>query len=521
MQECITGASVFSPLRIFQKCAGLCFLILFCFLHTMQKLRAQNSVEFMLLLGVLLIVALVLIFILSTPGGSSSDSRISASQAYWAREAHPLQVRGASLGYSQATSAANLSLVIRNTANTDITLRQIIISPGNFDSVNCLTGAPAGNISDLSILITPDEEITMILPAMMDWGSSPPKTGDFSLTFKYDSPLGPGAESGSTPLVIIPNPNALVAPPLDCGPGLSCGFGCCSAGQVCCNGGCCDSGLTCTNNICTAPLEDLGGSITHVNGYTMHTITSSGTYIANSNHNVEVLVVAGGGGGSGGAGGGAGGLVYTSAYALTIGDKTVTIGSGGVTSPYNQFIGNGENSVFDSLTAIGGGRGGNWEHSGEGGGSGGGGGASGDICTYGGSGTSGQGHNGGGNGCDNVNGQCGGGGGAGAAGLDAPSGAQSGNGGAGLDMSSHFGTSVGVSGWFAGGGAGGSYYGAGTPGTAGLGGGGAADSAGIANTGGGGGGWYQPGGSGIVIVRYLTPVSSSPLPVSGPSCFGG
>ena len=115
---------------------------------------------------------------------------------------------------------------------------------------------------------------------------------------------------------------------------------------------------------------------------------------------VEVLVVAGGGGGSGnfyddGAGGGAGGLIYNSAYQLTNAAAiTVTVGSGGAGS---QDTGtNGSNSVFGSLTAIGGGRGGSTTHgttvNGADGGSGGGGG---DYNGDGGNGTIGQGFRGG------------------------------------------------------------------------------------------------------------------------------
>ena len=57
--------------------------------------------------------------------------------------------------------------------------------------------------------------------------------------------------------------------------------------------------------------NDSGGTITTDGEYTIHTFTSGGTYTANSDHDVEILIVgAGGGGGCGGgcrrAGGGGG-----------------------------------------------------------------------------------------------------------------------------------------------------------------------------------------------------------------------
>ena len=240
---------------------------------------------------------------------------------------------------------------------------------------------------------------------------------------------------------------------------------------------------------------------------------------------VEVLVVAGGGGGgayAAGAGGGAGGVIYNSAYQLTSAAAvTVTVGAGGVGQVYtvsNQTSGN--NSVFGSLTAIGGGYGGaGWGGNvGANGGSGGGGagydGTQGTYTIAGGTGTAGQGNNGGlGRGISGNRGAAGGGGRAGQVGGDSTTNS-SGNGGNGSPFSIS-GTST-----YYGGGGGGGDYGSANGGTGGLGGGGnvsGGNSSGIpgypgtANTGGGGGGsrsatsdsWNGGnGGSGIVIVRY-------------------
>jgi hypothetical protein len=248
---------------------------------------------------------------------------------------------------------------------------------------------------------------------------------------------------------------------------------------------------------------------------------------------VEVLVVAGGGGGGfgeanylgdAGGGGGAGGVIYNSAYQITNAAAiTVTVGSGGVGSQYTVNGSAGSNSVFGSLTAIGGGLGCNQETNASSinnGGSGGGGGGS---CTSGtkiaGSGTAGQGFNGGIS-LDNATFFCnvragGGGGGAGGPGLDAAVGGVGGNGGPG-NAYSISGTSTYYGGGGGGGGAAGNTTGGGLGG---IGGGGSGSGAyngsatltgqhGTANTGGGGGsagsgvGTAGNGGSGIVIVRY-------------------
>jgi len=266
-----------------------------------------------------------------------------------------------------------------------------------------------------------------------------------------------------------------------------------------------------------------GGAVTYdSSGNTVHTFTSgTSTFTPSGSGNVEVLVVAGGGsgGGRGGndgsGGGGAGGLIYRATFTVTGGTGlTVTVGAGGTGGQGQGVPGNpGQNSVFGSLTAMGGGRGGAEGSASDrpGGPGGSGGGAGGYASSYGGgAGTAGQGNNGGAN---PGNGPGGGGGGAGAVGGSTWGGPS--NGGNGLQYSIS-----GTATWYAGGGGDGGgygYYG----GAGGLGGGGAGGSpvsgqgngvSGTANTGGGGGGanaslWTSPGvpgsgGSGVVIVRY-------------------
>ncbi len=228
---------------------------------------------------------------------------------------------------------------------------------------------------------------------------------------------------------------------------------------------------------------------------------------------VEYLVVAGGGPGSGvmggGGGGGAGGLLSGILSVVSGTSYTITIGAGGAdTNPPAR----GSNSVFGSITAIGGGQGmeggtitlyDNYN-----GGSGGGGayGAS-NNSNPGGNGIVGQGNHGGAGQVSAASPYCsGGGGGAGTVGLVPPEANGGGNGGAGI-ASCITGTVT----TYAGGG-GGHTHAAKPNGVGGVGGGGTGDSdgsgatAGTANTGGGGGANSgangKNGGSGIVIISY-------------------
>jgi len=268
-------------------------------------------------------------------------------------------------------------------------------------------------------------------------------------------------------------------------------------------------------------MSATGGNSTTTDGdYKAASFTSDGTFTPSADGYVEYLVIAGGGGGGsnsggdeGGGGGGAGGyrtgylpVTASTAYSITVGDGGLGRADGGGAG------GDGGNSVFSTITSIGGGGGSATDtDTARSGGSGGGMGSNNSYTA--GAGTSGQGNAGGvGHGWHG-----GGGGGAGQVGGDynPPSSVNgdAGNGGNGL-ASSITGSSV----TRAGGGGGGTWnsssYTGQSPGTGGLGGGGAGGatnqgvgSAGTANTGGGGGGSGNnlasgAGGSGIVIIRY-------------------
>lgn len=266
---------------------------------------------------------------------------------------------------------------------------------------------------------------------------------------------------------------------------------------------------------------------------------------------VDALIIGGGGGGGSwvGAGGGAGAMIDTTSLTVTPGASiSITVGDGGVGSitddrtgqRYQAYGASGSNSIFNGITANGGGVGASWNQAAGNGGSGGG--ASGYVgpsvgtklnALYGNDG-----------GASNVNSTygypTGGGGGAGGAGgsayLVAGQPSTSGAGGAGK-VSTITGSSV----TYAGGGGGGchnngTYFCSG--GAAGSGGGGAGDAwsssdtvvnggSGTANTGGGGGGSGGPfynygtssyggnGGSGVVIIRYVSNLVLAPALGSG------
>jgi hypothetical protein len=303
------------------------------------------------------------------------------------------------------------------------------------------------------------------------------------------------------------------------------------------------SSNTITKTVSSVPT---GGTVSQSGNYRVHTFTSSSSLTVPSGlslSDVEYVVVAGGGGGGGsngasyygGGGGGAGG--YRSSVqgessgrnssvearlSLPAGSYTVTIGAGGA-----DRLNKGSNSVFHTITSLGGGYGGEQQggvaptSGGSGGGAGRDGGNGGSEAT-GASGTTGQGFQGGNSndtGCQGA----GGGGGAGQAGFTGTDDCRNYDpswtycqGGAGI-ASSIRGTSE-----YRAGGGGGDWWGSGATTNdrpqGGAGGGGHGANAnrnipatnGASNSGGGGGGgdgrtsnsYNGAGGSGVVIVRY-------------------
>jgi len=269
-------------------------------------------------------------------------------------------------------------------------------------------------------------------------------------------------------------------------------------------------------NLPRPEFQVTGGTVTtNANGlYTIHTFTANDTLTLYSTQNktFDVLLVGAGGGsvpGSATGGGGAGGVAYIPGISIYAGDYAVTynvsVGQGvAEVTYYTERGGQGQNSSFLTYVARGGGGGGQDSGDGEQGGSGGGGGGGsgqGGSGLQPGSATGGFGANGlnGGNGLSGARG-----GGAGADGwngrafdISGTSTYYGGGGGRGRTNSQGGGEttqSLGGGGW-----------GGGSSNPAGL-----NATAGAPNTGGGAGGWGTAsgtplaGGSGIIIIRYLT-----------------
>ena len=279
-----------------------------------------------------------------------------------------------------------------------------------------------------------------------------------------------------------------------------------------------------------------GGTATTSGAYEIRTFTSSGTLTVSAGGSLEYLAVGGGGGGGGQNGGGGGGGQLRTGSLSVAPDEIfiVTRGAGGGVNGNDRGSNGGTSSLIsgsNSVSAFGGGGGGAIQNDGRGNGGSGTGSAGGngwkEFPAFPSGVAGGNGGSGGAIGGNDRGG--GGGGGAGGNGTNGVSGNVGGNGGIG-NLSAISGTPT----YYAGGGggatanntilAGGGQGGLGGGGKGGFGWGSSTlyATAGAANTGGGGGGADDGpgiGGSGIVIVRYIS--SSALENVSGNNAWTG
>jgi len=139
------------------------------------KMRGQGATEYLVLLAVVLIIALVSIALLGFFPGLATDAKITQSASYWKGEARPFAI----LENSISTTAGTLILqnvdasgtytvtnvTLSNTAGTlsSSNTTSIPIGPGATSQVNfagisaagqIAAGATQGSVYDLNVIIT-------------------------------------------------------------------------------------------------------------------------------------------------------------------------------------------------------------------------------------------------------------------------------------------------------------------------------------------------------------------------------
>ena len=149
--------------------------------------RGQGATEYLVLLAVVLIIALVAMGLLSFFPGLAADTRMTQSQAYWKSEASPFSVQD----HAMVGSTGNLSLVVQNMDST-----------GTFTMKNISIASSTGSVyNDTAITFGAGEvkTITLSAPGLIGAAGS---TYELSMNITYVTPNGLAkVQYGTKPLI--------------------------------------------------------------------------------------------------------------------------------------------------------------------------------------------------------------------------------------------------------------------------------------------------------------------------------
>ena len=107
--------------------------------------RGQGATEYLVLLAVVLIVALVSVALLGFFPGMASDARITQSQAYWRGQAQPFAIQDAALSGTTGTFS------IQNMNANGVTLTGMAVSTAANNTT--VTSFGAGEVKTLTAAI--------------------------------------------------------------------------------------------------------------------------------------------------------------------------------------------------------------------------------------------------------------------------------------------------------------------------------------------------------------------------------
>ena len=124
--------------------------------------RGQGATEYLVLLAVVLIVALVSVALLGFFPGMASDARITQSQAYWRGQAKPFAILDASIiqggvgTFSVQNMEANSNTLTNLTVGTCYNITSNAFGAGEVKTIPTATcnAGTAGGIYDLAVTIT-------------------------------------------------------------------------------------------------------------------------------------------------------------------------------------------------------------------------------------------------------------------------------------------------------------------------------------------------------------------------------
>ena len=119
------------------------------------RIKGQGATEYLVLLAVVLIIALVSIALLGFFPGLAGDARVTQSQSYWRGEAKPYAILESAVTYVSA-AYGTVTLVMQNTeAGGTYTLNNLSVSsPTGMGTYNTSTTFASGEVKSISLNIS-------------------------------------------------------------------------------------------------------------------------------------------------------------------------------------------------------------------------------------------------------------------------------------------------------------------------------------------------------------------------------
>ena len=166
------------------------------------QMKGQGATEYLVLLAVVLIIALVSISLLGFFPGLASDAKITQSSTYWRGEAAPISIQDHAFSSTEPIGPGELVL-LNNDASGTVTITDIILTDSS-------TGAPifSSNSSDYTMSPSPvvlpsGAQKTVNLSSNLPLGAHTSNGAlyQFKVTILYTRSSGLSqAEYGATPL---------------------------------------------------------------------------------------------------------------------------------------------------------------------------------------------------------------------------------------------------------------------------------------------------------------------------------
>ncbi len=180
-----------------------------CSSRTARTLHGQGATEYLILLAVVLVIAIVVVALLGFFPGTATDARMAQSKAYWDGVASPLQITdtqplftGTSNIICGQASKRGTRMAIMNTYTSQITITTLSVGNTSTTTTSVQFCPGSGGAVAPSITVDPGGSALVDVITGTDYcGGANGSLGEYYVRFTYSTPYLAGqTQLGSKPL---------------------------------------------------------------------------------------------------------------------------------------------------------------------------------------------------------------------------------------------------------------------------------------------------------------------------------